>query len=252
MPDTPLRSADSTSWAIRPACTCRIRSSLEPVGVEPELAGVARPGPWAAGRPGAASSRSCISQNAPCAAAASAASAASWAVRVDVGQRQVAPDVADVARRPAGPGRPARPGRSTGTRSRRTRRGSPTRPSGPRTWSRSGSTAGIRSISCSDVPSSARARRAVRQQRGDPVDRPGQRGATARPRSSAPELGLGQPRRRVNARCGDQQRHGEADAGEGAAARDRRPAHRGPDPAPAEPRSPARPSRPGPTGLPTT
>ena len=40
--------------------------------------------------------QSCISQNAPCAAAASAASAASCARWVDVAERQVAPDVAQV------------------------------------------------------------------------------------------------------------------------------------------------------------
>ena len=74
----------------RRACAGRSskRSTSRPssLGVADEVAGGARPG--------GSSSRSCISQNAPCSAAASAASAASCAPGVDVVQRQVPPDVA--------------------------------------------------------------------------------------------------------------------------------------------------------------
>ena len=52
---------------------------MEPVDVQAEVGGVPDEVGRLRARPGARSSRSCISQNAPCAAAASAASAASWA-----------------------------------------------------------------------------------------------------------------------------------------------------------------------------
>ena len=49
VPDTPLRSADSTSWAIRAACTCRVQVVVEAVDVEAELVGVAAAGRRRAG-----------------------------------------------------------------------------------------------------------------------------------------------------------------------------------------------------------
>ena len=81
----------------RAGAPVRVQVVAEPLDVEAELARRSRR--RSAGRSASwwSSSRSCISQNAPCAAAASAASAASWACGWTSVQRQVPPDVADVA-----------------------------------------------------------------------------------------------------------------------------------------------------------
>ena len=68
----------------------------EALDVEAELLARSGAGRAARARPGGRAAASYISQKLPWAAAASDASAASWALRVHVVERQMAPDVADV------------------------------------------------------------------------------------------------------------------------------------------------------------
>ena len=96
----------------------------EPVGVEPELARVADQVAAPVSASWCSNSRSCISQNLPWLRGGLGRLGGVLGVRVDVGQRQVPPDVAEVAG--VGekfPDRRSLPGRSRGTRGRRTRRG---------------------------------------------------------------------------------------------------------------------------------
>ena len=72
------------------------------------------------------------------------------------------------------------------------------------------------------------------QQPGEPVDEPGQHCGDNR-RGQRTELRLGELGAGECA-VGDQQRHGEADTGDGSAAQDGRPADRWPDPSVAQPR----------------
>ena len=121
---------------------------------------------------------------------------------------------------------------------------------GPRMWSRSGSTAGIRSWIRRTSPSSARARRAGDRKRGEPVDDPGQQRCDHRGGQRA-ELRLGQLGAGEGA-VGDQQRDGEPDAGDRSAAQHGRPADGRPDPPAAQPGDQARGVTISATGLPTT
>ena len=178
-----------------------------------------------------ASSRSCISQNAPWAAAASAASAAICAC----GCTSVSGRCRQTYRRsssPADRGRRARPARSTGTRSRRTRPRSPTRLRAADVVALRVDR-GIRSISCSASPSSS-ARPPRLGQRGG-TRNTGQVSSDATTAGGEhAELRLGQLAARRTRGC-DQQRHGEADAGDGPAADHAGPADGRPDPATAQP-----------------
>ena len=195
MPVTPLRSAESTSSSIRAACACVAQVVAEALEVEAELLGVAAQ---------VAGSQLVLVVEQQVVHLPERALGGrrlgglggELGVRVDVGERQVAPDVADVAEvgeqladdrlGPAAVGAlevavldhasPApRPGRGGGRARDR-----------PAT---------ARSTSGSERPSRARIARRGGQQRGDAEDQPGEgrgaeRGARARraspPRSSAP------------------------------------------------------------------
>ncbi len=139
VPETPLRSALSTSSATRPAPTCVAQVVGEAVDVEPELLGVARSGR----RP----QRVLVVEQQVVHLPERALRGRGLGglgrelgVRVDVGQRQVAPDVADVAEvasssRTTGSAWPQY-GHSKSPYSTTVTGAS----SGPRMWSRSGST----------------------------------------------------------------------------------------------------------------
>ena len=120
---------------------------------------------------------------------------------------------------------------------------------GPRMWSCSGSTSGTRSWITVMSPSSARAFAARREQRRQPVHRPGQRRRHDDGGQRA-ELGLVQLRTLERA-GGDEQRDGEADPRDRAAAQHGGPPDGRPDPA-AESRVTAHAVTTTPTGLPTT
>ena len=95
VPETPLRSADSTSWATRAACTCRFRSSWNRSPSRPSSLGVPHQvvGPQlvlvveqqVVHRPERALRGRRLG-----------GLGGELGLRVDVGQRQVPPDVADV------------------------------------------------------------------------------------------------------------------------------------------------------------
>ena len=210
---------DPGGAACRLAGRSRNRSTSRPSSL-----GVAAPG--RAGRSSSwwASSRSCISQNAPCSAgglgrlggelgAAGARRSAAGAARRSGRRRS----------RPAARGRPARPARSTGTRSRRTRRPSPARRSGPRMWSRSGST-GIDQVEISSrrrraapAPAAGGGSAAVSRktsQVSSDASTAAARGRRASPRPAAAPS---------NARVAISSDDGEADAGDRAAAERPRP-----------------------------
>ena len=93
---TPLISAESTSsstrgaWVPGAARPGSDRGRAQPICITEMSLNLSSPW-WSR-------SRSCSSQNTPRTAAASEASAASWALRMDVLERQVAPDIADVAK----------------------------------------------------------------------------------------------------------------------------------------------------------
>ena len=238
MPETPLQVGASRRPR-RPAAASRVplQVSREALEVEPELAPRSRAGRAARASPWWASSRSCISQNAPCARGRLGGLGGELGVRVDVVERQVPPDVAQVAE--VGEqlaDRPARPGRSRGTRSRRTRRRVTGASCGPRMWSRSGSTGTARSTSASAL---AAAGRAARARRGSsavaPEDQPGEQRRRTSAAASTPSFASSQLDA-VEGQRRDQQRDREADAGDRAAAGHRRPADRRPQAAAAQPR----------------
>ena len=101
-------------------------------------------------------------------------------------------------------------------------------------WSRSGSTGTARSTQRLGAAEQGPDPRLPRQQRGGAEDEPGQGEAQIAAAQHA-ELGLLELGA-VEGEVGDQQRDGEPDAGDRAAAGDRRPADRRAEPAAAQPR----------------
>ena len=180
-----------------------------------------------------ASSRSCISQNLPWSAAASAASAASWAL----GWTSFSGRCRQTYR-----ASPKSASRSRTTGSAWPQNGHSKSPYsttvtgasiGPRMWSRSGSTSTARSIdhlrAADQRPDAKPLGQQRRRPEHDPCDRRG-----GQRRGQHAELCLLQVPA-VEHQGRDQDRDREPDAGDRAAADDRRPADRRPQPAPGQP-----------------
>ena len=225
MPETPLRSADSTSWAIRAGVHVVHQVVVELVrrpGRAPRRSG---PGRWAAGRPGAA--------------AAGRASARTRPARRPPRRPRRRAGPPGARRSAAGAARrsecrcPCSRSRTTGSawpqygHSKSPYSTTVTDASaGPRMWSRSGSTAGIRSSICCAVAEQRAGPSRRREQGGDPEDRPGQRRTATTTADSAPSLASASCSP-WKARGRDQERDGEADAGDRAAAESPRPSRPG-------------------------
>ena len=211
----------------------------EAVDVEPELLGVAAQVARRRARPGARTAGRASSQKRALRARRLGRLGGQLGVRVDVGERQVAEDVAQVvaARASAARGSIGSAWPQYGhSKSPYSTQGDRRVVASPRMWSRSGSTSSARSMICSAVRRELAGAHRVRDAARAP-GRSRRRSAARRSRGAEhAELGLVELGA-LEREAGDQQRDGEADAGR------RRPSRPGRGQVTAQPRPPRARSR---------